>query len=122
MERLARAAAVGAGLEPQALSTQLLDALLTGRRRQDDVALVAARVRAPAIAPLRLWFAARPDQLTVVRDAMRGWLAGAGVDAGDSEIVVLAAGELCANAVEHAYPAGSDAAVEVALAPSPAAG
>ena len=51
---------------------------------------------------------------------MRTWLAGAGVDPGDAELVVLAAGELCANSVEHAYaPTASDAAVEVALAREP---
>ena len=32
---------------------------------------------------------------------------------------MLAAGELCANAVEHAYPAGSEGPVEVALAREP---
>ena len=37
----------------------------------------------------------------VVREAMRSWLASAGVDAGDGEVVVLAAGELSSNAVEH---------------------
>ena len=47
---------------------------------------------------------------------MRSWLATAGVDRGDAEMLVLAAGELCANAVEHAYPpSGTDGAVEVAL-------
>jgi anti-anti-sigma factor len=52
---------------------------------------------------------------------MRTWLAGAGVEPGDAELVVLAAGELCANSVEHAYPPDvTDAAVEVALAREPA--
>jgi anti-anti-sigma factor len=97
----------------------LLDALMTGVRRLDDVALIAARVSAPSVAPLRLWFAARADQLAVVREAMRSWLTSAGVEAGDAEVVVLAGGELCANAVEHAYPAGSEAAVEVALTREP---
>ncbi len=120
--RLAEAAAESSRLAPEGLCTRLIDALLTGTRRHDDVALLAARVHAPAIAPLRLWFAARADQLAVVREAMRSWLASAGVDAGDGEVVVLAAGELCANAVEHAYPAGSDAAVEVALARDPGGG
>ena len=32
---------------------------------------------------------------------------------------MLAAGELCANAVEHAYPPGTEAAVEVELAREP---
>jgi anti-anti-sigma factor len=119
MDRLAGAASINARLHPEALCTRLLEALLGTARRHDDVALVAARIHPLDIAPLRLWFAARADQLAVVREAMRSWLAGAGVDAGDSEIVVLAAGELCANAVEHAYPAGSDAAVEISLAREP---
>ena len=71
--------------------------------RRDDVALLVARVGVPAIAPLRLWFAARADQLAVVREAMRSWLGERRRGAGDTEILVLAAGELCANAVEHAY-------------------
>jgi anti-anti-sigma factor len=119
MERLADAASAGASLNPEALCTRLLDALAGPERRRDDVALLAARVRAVEMVPLRLWFAARPDQLAVVREAMRSWLASAGVEPGDGEILVLAAGELCANAVEHAYPAGADAAVEIALAREP---
>jgi anti-anti-sigma factor len=119
LARLAGAAADAAGLDPETLCTSLLDVLFADTRRRDDVALLAARVRAPAITPLRLWFAARADQLTVVREAMRTWLASAGVEKGDGEMIVIAAGELCANAVEHAYPPGTDAAVEVALAREP---
>jgi GAF domain-containing protein/anti-sigma regulatory factor (Ser/Thr protein kinase)/anti-anti-sigma regulatory factor len=119
MDRMARAGALAAGLSPDALCTQLLEALGTGGRRRDDVALLAARVGAPSIAPLRLWFAARADQLAVVREAMRTWLASAGVPEGDVEFRVLAAGELCANAVEHAYAGASEGSVEVALAREP---
>jgi anti-anti-sigma factor len=119
LERLRQAAGESAQLAPELLCARLLETLMTGVRRLDDVALIAARVSAPAVAPLRLWFAARADQLAVVRDAMRSWLASAGVETGDSEVVVLAGGELCANAVEHAYPAGTDAAVEVALTREP---
>src|SRR6185436_4544595 len=54
------------------------------------------------------------------REAMRTWLSGAAVEPGDAELVVLAAGELCANSVEHAYPPKvTDAAVEIALAREP---
>ena len=120
MERLASAAATGARLEPDALCSVLLDALIDDARSlRDDVALLVARTLPPEVAPLHLWFAARADQLAVVRQAMRTWLVGAGVEAGDRELVVLAAGELCANSVEHAYPPGSDAAVEVALTREP---
>jgi anti-anti-sigma factor len=120
MARLAAAASTAARLAPEALCTALLEALFNGgHRRRDDVALLAARALALEVAPLHLWFAARADQLAVVREAMRTWLAGVGVEPGDAELVVLAAGELCANAVEHAYPPDSDAAVEVALAREP---
>jgi anti-anti-sigma factor len=120
MARLAAAAATAARLTPEALCTALLEALFEGgRRRRDDVALLAARALALEVAPLHLWFAARADQLAVVREAMRSWMAGVGVEPGDAELVVLAAGELCANAVEHAYPPDSNAAVEVALAREP---
>lgn len=120
MERLAAAASTAARLAPDALCAALLDALFEGgRRRRDDVALLAARALALEVAPLHLWFAARADQLAVVREAMRTWLGGVGVESGDAELVVLAAGELCANAVEHAYTPGSDAAVEVTLARDP---
>ena len=120
LQRLAQAASAASALDPDALCTAVLDALFAdGRTRRDDVALLAARALPLVVAPLHLWFAARADQLSVVREAMRTWLAGVGVDPGDAELVVLAAGELCANAVEHAYPPGSDAAVEVALAREP---
>jgi anti-anti-sigma factor len=121
MGRLADAAATAARLDPEALCSAVLSALFEdGRNRRDDVALLAARALPLVVAPLHLWFAARADQLAVVREAMRTWLAGAGVDPGDAELVVLAAGELCANAVEHAYgPGVTDAAVEVALTREP---
>lgn len=121
MARMAAAAAAGAALGPDPLCSKLLEALFDGaERRRDDVALLAARVLPLVVAPLQLWFAARADQLAVVRDAMRSWLSGTGIDPGDCELVVLAAGELCANAVEHAYGPDSQApAVEVALAREP---
>ena len=99
----------------------LLDALIDDSRGlRDDVALLVARALPPDVAPLQLWFAARagPARGRARGDAdvaggRRAWRPG------DRELVVLAAGELCANAVEHAYPPGSDAAVEVALAREP---
>jgi anti-anti-sigma factor len=106
-------AAADGVLSPEALADRLLETV--DPQRPDDVALLVARVHVPEVTPLRMWFAARPDQLAVVREAMRGWLASAGVDRGDGELLVLAAGELCANAVEHAYPATADGSVEVSL-------
>ena len=45
-----------------------------------------------------------PDHLQALsgmRTELRDWLAGTGVDRGTAEDVVLAAWEVCANAVEH---------------------
>ncbi|MDA0185097.1 SpoIIE family protein phosphatase [Solirubrobacter phytolaccae] len=119
LERLSAATAAAGDAEPEALATQLVETLMNGTERTDDVALLVARVRRPALTPLRLWFSARADQLAVVREAMRGWLANAAVDRGDAEMLVLAAGELCANAVEHAYPGEAEGSVEIALGRSP---
>ena len=86
MGRLAEAAGTAARLAPEALCSAVLDVLFAdGRRRRDDVALLAARALALTITPLHLWFAARADQLAVVREAMRTWLAGAAVEPGDAE-------------------------------------
>ena len=41
------------------------------------------------------------EALPKLRAALRAWLAGVGVDAAAREDVVLAAWEICANAVEH---------------------
>lgn len=119
LARLSAAATVVGPVEPEALATQLIEALLAGADRADDVALLVARVRAPRMVPLRLWFSARADQLPVVREAMRGWLTAAAVDRGDAEMLVLAAGELCANAVEHAYPGTTEGSVAVSLSHGP---
>jgi anti-anti-sigma factor len=121
LERLRSAASAASRLDPEAMCSALLDALFAdGLQRRDDVALLAARALPLTVTPLHLWFAARADQLSIVREAMRTWLAGSGVEPGDAELIVLAAGELCANSVEHAYPAEViDAAVEVAVAREP---
>ena len=48
------------------------------------------------------------EALPKLRAALRSWLAGVGVDPAAREDVVLAAWEVCANAVEH--PTGREAA------------
>ena len=108
LERLAARGRDGARLAPEALCDALLDALIDGARAlRDDVALlVGARARAgdrAAAAVVR--GARRPARGRARGDADAGWRRRASSRA-TREIVVLAAGELCANAVEHAYPRG----------------
>ncbi|WP_089154241.1 ATP-binding protein [Micromonospora sp. NBS 11-29] len=46
---------------------------------------------------------ADPGRLAPTRERLRGWLRGQGVDEWDVETVLIAAGEACANAIEHGY-------------------
>ena len=66
---------------------------------EDDVALVLFRHPEP----LDLTFPADRGQLTPVRAALRSWLGRTGVSRPTSQDVLVAAGEACANAIEHGH-------------------
>jgi anti-sigma regulatory factor (Ser/Thr protein kinase) len=74
-----------------------------GAQGSDDIALLAVRLVRARVDALHLNVAAKPEQLASIRSSLRSWLALAGVAAHDVDEVVLAAGEACANAIEHAY-------------------
>ena len=83
-----------------------LAATLMGRLRpadgyEDDVALLLYRRSVP---PLELDFPAHPDNLASTRHWLRAWLGTFALDEDFAQDVLVAAGEACANAVEHAYP------------------
>nr|BBX82003.1 histidine kinase [Mycobacterium florentinum] len=65
----------------------------------DDVAMLLYRQPAP----LSMKFAADVDHLAPSRDALRGWLARAGVEPDQIQYVLTAVGEAVANAIEHGY-------------------
>ncbi len=66
---------------------------------EDDVALVLFRHPEP----LDLTFPADRGQLTPVRAALRSWLGRTGVSRRTLQDVLVAAGEACANAIEHGH-------------------
>ncbi|MGW5715408.1 SpoIIE family protein phosphatase [Amycolatopsis sp. NPDC003865] len=83
-----------------------LAATLMGRLRpadgyEDDVALLLYRRSVP---PLELDFPAHPDNLASTRHWLRAWLGTASLGEELAQDILVAAGEACANAVEHAYP------------------
>ncbi|WP_436392334.1 SpoIIE family protein phosphatase [Amycolatopsis sp. MEPSY49] len=83
-----------------------LAATLMGRLRpaegyEDDVALLLYRRSVP---PLELDFPAHPDSLAPTRRWLRAWLGTASLGEDLAQDILVAAGEACANAVEHAYP------------------
>ncbi|MFL5871378.1 MAG: SpoIIE family protein phosphatase [Solirubrobacterales bacterium] len=69
----------------------------------DDVAVLTIQNVATANGALALRLSARPDQLIVVRRALRRWLAGSDATDADVSATVIAANEACSNAIEHAY-------------------
>jgi len=70
--------------------------------RQDDVALLALRVTPRAAAAFSAVIEPVAEQLGALRLDLRAWLASAGATASEAGDVLIAVGEACANAIEHA--------------------
>jgi PAS domain S-box-containing protein len=83
------------------LATQLMTRLAPAEGYEDDVALLLYRHPAP----LEVDFRAESAQLAPVRDALRGWLNQCGLSPRTTQHVLVAAGEACANAIEHGHRA-----------------
>ncbi|MGY1620072.1 SpoIIE family protein phosphatase [Geodermatophilus sp. SYSU D00691] len=110
MSRLAEVAAeVLAGAAPLEVeaSADLAAAVAEGVRTPqgwpDDVAVLVAHRRAMSLEPVVLDLPAVPSSLPGVRRRLGAWLAGLGMGEQDRVGVMVAVGEACANAVEHAY-------------------
>jgi anti-sigma regulatory factor (Ser/Thr protein kinase) len=100
------AAAAAAPAEPDLLCEALIDQMLGGEPPSDDVAILTLQRAPTADETLRLRVAARPEELAAIRRLLRGWLTEAGADRRSIEAVLLASGEACTNAIEHAYGPG----------------
>lgn len=74
-----------------------------------------AEATAVAAQPLRLSIPGHPAELASLRQRLRSWLDGARIADPWRENVLLACGEACANAIEHAYSDGPAGEVDVAL-------
>jgi serine phosphatase RsbU (regulator of sigma subunit)/anti-sigma regulatory factor (Ser/Thr protein kinase) len=111
-----RSAVGGAPKDPDRLLEHVLERVVGGGERGDDIALLAARVL--TVAPRELDLTVRADlgSMNLVRDALRVWLEGAPMERADAEDVVLATWEACANAIEHAVdPSAGTVSVRAAL-------
>ena len=83
---------------PDALLDELAD-----DETNDDVAFLAVRFAAEVSGPYRIKIPAQPAQLAQVRSMMRTWLSDLHVPGALAYDVLVATGEACANAIEHAY-------------------
>ena len=99
-------AAAAAPADPELLSQALIERMVGAEPPADDVAVLSLQRAVTADQRLSLRVAARPEELAAIRRLLRGWLADAGADVRAIEAVLLASGEACTNAIEHAYGPG----------------
>ncbi|GAA2552150.1 SpoIIE family protein phosphatase [Winogradskya consettensis] len=99
IDRAAAAVQDGRAAPLEDLATDLMDTMAPAGGYDDDVALLLYRQPGP----LELEFAAEATRLAPVRTALRGWLERCGVDTITAQNVLVAAGEACANAIEHGH-------------------
>jgi len=97
-------AAVAEAPEDLNAALEHLTASLVGDEtlRQDDVALLALRVTQPVGETFAAVIAPRAGELAALRRDLRTWLMHAGATASEAGDVLIAVGEACANAIEHA--------------------
>jgi PAS domain S-box-containing protein len=103
LERLAHAAGQLADAPIESVCDQLFAALGADSGRADDVVVLAVRLDPPPTRVFRRVFPARPEELRELRAALRAWLTERQIGHPMLSAVLLAVGEACANAIEHAY-------------------
>ncbi|SFO69343.1 anti-anti-sigma factor [Geodermatophilus dictyosporus] len=123
MARLTQAASAAladpAALDGEAmagLAGVIADGLLTGAAQPDDIAVLVAHRRAHSVQPLQLDLLAVPSSLPAVRRRLGAWLTALGMGEEDRVGVMVAVGEACANAAEHAYRGTEPGPVQVTAA------
>jgi anti-sigma regulatory factor (Ser/Thr protein kinase) len=105
LARLRRVVETGSADSAAELCDRVIGAFATGAVN-DDLALLAVRME-PITPRLRFELSADPNALAGARHALRRWLRGQGADEEGVRVITLAAGEACANAIEHAYGPGA---------------
>lgn len=81
------------------LATHVMSSLAPADGYDDDVALLLYRHPGP----LEMTFPAESSQLAPVRRQLRGWLDRCDLPRATVQSVLVAAGEACANAIEHGH-------------------
>ncbi len=102
LERLRESLRTAPG-DLEGLCSHVIESTLGSGDVQDDVALLAVRLRGEDAGRLELVLAAEPGSVPVARYRVARWLAATGDGREDEFAIKLAVSELCANAVEHAY-------------------
>jgi serine phosphatase RsbU (regulator of sigma subunit)/anti-sigma regulatory factor (Ser/Thr protein kinase) len=90
---------------PERMCHQIVRRLVPREGARDDIAFVVLQSE-PVPEKLSLRLPAEPSVLAQVRQALRRWLRAHGARDGEIELITLACGEACANAIQHAYSPG----------------
>ena len=85
------------------LCDRLVVALGVETSRGDDVAVLAVRFNPDSRGGFHLDFPAEARELRTLRASMRDWMDGRNIGAATQNALLLAVGEACSNAIEHAY-------------------
>lgn len=105
LEQLSRSVAAG---PVDALCRKLIAQFVGAEVPDDDVAVLAVRRQdSGEVGPLDLVLPALPWSLRDIRLAVRRWLSAVGASPRAIADLLVAIGEACSNAVEHAYGPGS---------------
>nr|WP_221374208.1 SpoIIE family protein phosphatase [Actinoplanes polyasparticus] len=99
IERVAAAVQQGRTATLEELATEVMANMAPSAGYDDDVAMLLYRHPGP----LELDFPAEATRLAPLRSMLRTWLARCGVDPTTAQNVLVAAGEACANAIEHGH-------------------
>jgi len=105
LDRLSAEVMAAPAADLDKLCDRLLSTMLEDGQVADDVALLTLRIVPFSGAPLHVRVPAEARQLGEVRGALRRWLRESGVAQADAQDILVAAGEACANVVQHAYGA-----------------
>ncbi|WP_237538430.1 SpoIIE family protein phosphatase [Streptomyces sp. SID486] len=99
IDQASEAVLEGRDVPVDTLATDVMARLAPAGGYDDDVALLLYRHPAP----LDMSFPAESSQLAPVRKALRSWLAQCDLPPNTVQNILVAAGEACANAIEHGH-------------------
>ncbi|HEY4348746.1 MAG TPA: PAS domain S-box protein [Gaiellaceae bacterium] len=115
LDRLKSAGGALVGLPTSDVCDHLVVSLGVETSRADDVAVLAVHFNPASRGGFHLVFPAEPGELRRLRDSMRNWMGERNVDTASQDMLLLAVGEACSNAIEHAYQGSSVGEVKVEI-------
>lgn len=115
LDRLAQASKAHVEAPVEELCESLASELGAGPAADDDTVIMCVRLVPASSRPFQRTFPARPEELSRLRMAVREWLSEHQIGEQERFDLLLALGEACTNAVEHAYKDRYTADVEVEI-------